>query len=106
MFASECMRFILLLCHIMNMGQSNLGSSNVSEKEAAVLDWDSIVHKNVSTNDNEAAGSIVAVNTDSIVIASQGARHEYSVPKSSVESYNGAELFLDFPAGQLERFKI
>jgi hypothetical protein len=85
---------------------NDIQSSNTSETESPVLDWDKIVHKNVRTNDNQAVGSIVAVGSDSIVITSQGARHEYSVPKSSVESYNGAEVFLNFPAGHLERFKV
>jgi hypothetical protein len=84
----------------------NMESRNISEVEPPVLDWEAIVHKNVRTNDNEAVGTIVAVNKDSIVITSQGARHEYSVPKSNVDLYNGAEVFLNFPSGQLERFKI
>ena len=74
-------------------------SSNTSETESPVLDWDKIVHKNVRTNDNQAVGSIVAVDTDSIVITSQGARHEYSVPKSSVESYTELKYFSTFQLG-------
>jgi hypothetical protein len=51
-----------------------------ADDEPAVLDWDSIVHKNVRTKDNEPVGSVVAVNNNSIIVTSQGARDEYYIP--------------------------
>ena len=72
----------------------------------AVLDWDRIVHKNVRTNDYLVVGNIVAVDNDSIVVMSQGARDEYRLPKSNVEAFNGAEVFLNIPAGELKKFKL
>ena len=51
-----------------------------------ILDWDRVVHKNVRTNDNAAVGNIVAVYNNSIIVMSQGARDEYSIPKSRVWS--------------------
>jgi hypothetical protein len=71
-----------------------------------VLDWDRIVHKNVRTKDYVAVGNIVAVNNNSIIVTSQGARDEYSIPKSMVEAFNGAEVFLNIRFGQLTKFKV
>ena len=42
--------------------------------EPAVLDWDRIVHKNVRSSDGQDAGNIDAVDADSIVIITEGAR--------------------------------
>jgi hypothetical protein len=71
-----------------------------------ILDWDRVVHKNVRTNDNAAVGNIVAVNNKSIIVTSQGARDEYIIPKSMVEAFNGAEVFLNIHYGQLRKFKV
>jgi hypothetical protein len=71
-----------------------------------ILDWDRVVHKNVRTSDNEPVGNIIAVDNDSIIITSQGGRSEYKIPKSKVELFNGAEVFLNFPYGQLRMFKV
>lgn len=71
-----------------------------------VVDWDRIVHKNVRSNDNTGVGNVVAVDNDYIIVTSQGGRDEYKISKSYVEGFNGAEVFLDFPAGQLKMFKV
>jgi hypothetical protein len=71
-----------------------------------ILGWDRVVHKNVRTNDNAAVGNIVAVDNNSIIITSQGARDEYRIPKSMVEAFNGAEVFLNIHSGQLRKLKI
>jgi hypothetical protein len=88
------------------INQNEMKLSNISETEPPVLDWDIIVHKNVRTKEYQAVGTIVAVDNNSIVVTSQGSRDEYSIPKSEVESFNGAEVFLKFTAMQLRRFKV
>jgi hypothetical protein len=73
----------------------------------AVLDWDAIVHKNVRSSDGQDAGNVDAVDTDSVVIITEGARKEYRVPKSEVEGFNGAEVFLRLTIAELEKkFRI
>jgi hypothetical protein len=62
--------------------------------EPAVLDWDRIVHKNVRSSDGQDAGNVDAIDGDSIVIITEGARKEYKISKSRIEGYNGAEVFL------------
>jgi hypothetical protein len=74
--------------------------------EPAVLDWDRIVHKNVRSSDGQDAGNVDAINEDSIVIITEGARKEYKISKSSVEGYNGAEVFLKLTIGELENYRV
>jgi hypothetical protein len=74
--------------------------------EPAVLDWDRIIHKNVRSNDGQDAGNVDAINGDSIVIITEGARKEYKISKSNVEGYNGAEVFLKLTAGELENYRV
>ena len=70
------------------------------------MDWDRIVHKNVRSKDGQDAGNIDAVDADSIVIITGGARKEYKLPKSQVEGFNGAEVFLKSSIAELEKFKV
>ena len=58
----------------------------------AVVNWESIVHKNVRSKDGQGAGNVDAIFGDTLVITSQGDRAEYKLPKSQVEGYNGAEV--------------
>jgi hypothetical protein len=41
---------------------------------------------------------------DSIIISTQGAQHQYKIPKSHVEGYNGAEVFLDISFSDIHSF--
>ena len=76
------------------------------EEDSAVLDWDRVVHKNVRSNDGQDAGNVDAVDAESVVIISEGARKEYKIPKSQVEGFNGAELFLKLSIAELNKFKV
>jgi hypothetical protein len=76
------------------------------EEDSPVLDWDRIVHKNVRSRDGQDAGNVDAIYADSIVIITGGARKEYQVPKSQVDGFNGAEVFLKSSIAELEKFKI
>jgi hypothetical protein len=69
--------------------------------DPAVIDWDRIIHKNVRTKDMEGAGNVVAIDGDSVIISTQGGQHQYKIPKSHVEGYNGAEVYLDLSVGGL-----
>ena len=71
-----------------------------------ILDWESIIHKNVRSKDYDDAGNVDAVNADSVIITSQGDRKEYSLPKSQIDGFNGAEVFLKISLDELERYKI
>jgi len=72
----------------------------------AVLDWDRIILKGVRTKDNQDAGNVISVASDEITIGSEGARHEYIVPKSAVEGFNGSEVFLRLSFGELLKCEV
>jgi hypothetical protein len=74
--------------------------------EPAVLDWDRIVHKNVRSSDGQDAGNVDAVDADSVVIITDGARKEYKIAKSQIDGFNGAEVFLKLSFGELERYRV
>jgi len=41
-----------------------------------------------------------------VVIITGGARKEYKISKSQVDGYNGAEVFLKFMIGELEKYRV
>lgn len=71
-----------------------------------VHDWDKVVHKNVRCEDNQSVGNIVAVDSEHIIVTSQGGMDRYRIPKSFVESYNGAEVIVKLPRIALGGFKV
>src|SRR5919199_4642146 len=76
------------------------------ESEDAVINWDSIIHKNVRSKDGQDAGNVDAIEGDTVVITSEGDREEYNLPKSEVEGYNGAEVSLKITYGELKKYKV
>jgi hypothetical protein len=76
------------------------------QDDSPVLDWDRIVHKNVRSRDGQDAGNVDAVDANSIVIITEGARKEYKLSKSEVDGFNGAEVFLKLSIAELEKFKV
>src|ERR1041384_1135106 len=72
--------------------------------DPAVIDWDRIIHKNVRSKDMQGAGNVIAIDGDSVIISTQGAQHQYKIPKSHVEGYNGAEVFLDIAVSDMSSF--
>jgi hypothetical protein len=75
-------------------------------KTSPVLDWDSIVHKNVRSKEGEPIGNVVAHTADSLHIETVGSRGQYIIPKQHVATYNGAELTLDLSINELAQFVI
>jgi len=71
-----------------------------------VVNWDSIVHKNVRSKDGQDAGNVDAIQEDTVIITSEGDRKEYNLPKSQVEGYNGAEVFLKITFGELDQYRV
>jgi hypothetical protein len=55
--------------------------------EDAVVDWESIIHKNVRSKDGQDAGNVDAIEGNTVVITSEGDRKEYNLPKSQVAGY-------------------
>ena len=72
----------------------------------AVINWEAIVHKNVRSRDMQDAGNVDAITGDIVVITTQGDREEYNLPKTEVDGFNGAEVFLKVTLAELERYKV
>jgi hypothetical protein len=72
----------------------------------SIINWDSIIHKNVRSKDREDAGNVDALLGEKVIITSQGDRKEYGLPKDQIEGYNGAEVFLKISLDELEKYKI
>jgi hypothetical protein len=71
-----------------------------------VEDWEAIVHKNVRSKDGGDVGNVDALDGDSIVIITEGARGEYKIPKTEVESFDGAEVRLKSTIAELKKYKV
>ena len=74
--------------------------------DSPVVDWEAIVHKNVRSKDRADVGNVDAIETDAIVIITEGARGEYGIPKTEVEAFDGAEVFLRSNNADLKKYKI
>jgi hypothetical protein len=72
----------------------------------AVINWEALVHKNVRSRDMQDAGNVDAITGDIVVITTQGDREEYNLPKTEVDGFNGAEVFLKVTVAELERYRV
>lgn len=77
------------------------GESGAGRAVPAVVDWDSVVHKNVRSKEGESVGNIGGV-TDQTLVIMQGPGREFVVPKAHVEAFDGAEVRLDLPYNEME----
>ncbi|MGN6624588.1 MAG: hypothetical protein ACTHKF_02380 [Candidatus Nitrosocosmicus sp.] len=84
----------------------NTTSSTQNSTNSVVEDWDSIINKGVRTKEMQAIGIVTAVNPTSVIITSDGARDEYSLPKDEIEGFNGAEVFIKPTVDRLSQFKV
>jgi hypothetical protein len=72
----------------------------------AIVNWESIVHKNVRSRDGQDAGNVDAIMENIVVITTQGDRREYNIPKTQVEGFNGAEVTLKNTLDELEAYRV
>ena len=73
--------------------------------EPAVLNWDSVIHKEARTKDGKPLGYVAAEDEESIYVLSS--RHkEYMIPKSRVIEFDGSVVLIDMQFGKAGRYKI
>jgi hypothetical protein len=72
--------------------------------EPAILHWERVMHKNVRSSDRVDVGTIISEDGDMFTIL-KGASREYRLPKSAVEGFNGAEVFLNITYNELQSYK-
>ena len=70
---------------------------------ANILHWDRLVHKNVRSKDMQDMGNVIAIDDQNITMM-QG-RHEFKMPKSYVDDFNGSEVFLNITINDAQKFK-
>ena len=80
--------------------------ASYTRPHAGILDWDSILKKGARTEDSVAVGIVTAVNDENVIITSDGARDEFSLPKNEIQSYNGQEVILNTTFDRLDQFKV
>lgn len=78
----------------------------MSNREDNPINWDDI-HKGIITSDRKRGGTVVAQTEDDIVI-SDGVvkRHQYIMPKSKVDYYDGSDVYLKIPSQLLSIFEV
>lgn len=80
--------------------------ASYTKPQAGILDWDSILKKGARTGDSVAVGIVTAVNDENVIITSDGAKDEFSIPKNEIQSYNGQEVVLNTTYDRLSQFKV
>jgi hypothetical protein len=68
----------------------------------AILNWDRLIHKGVLSSDYEDMGNVIGMDTEYLTLMM--GRHEFRIPKTAVQGFNGSEVFLKIPA--LEIYKL
>ena len=51
-------------------------------------------------------GNVDALEGDSLVVITEGARGEFRLPKTEVEAFDGAEVFLKPNMAELKKYKV
>jgi uncharacterized lipoprotein YajG len=72
------------------------------------IDWIELIkdRKGVITKDNQSCGNIIGDDEENIIIEDGAVRqHFYTVPKSAVGTYNGAELTLNISYDELKNYE-
>jgi hypothetical protein len=80
--------------------------ASYTKSHAGIQDWDSILKKGARTVDSIAVGIVAAVNDENVIITSDGAKDEFSLPKNEIQSYNGQEVVLNITSDRLDQFKV
>jgi hypothetical protein len=73
--------------------------------EAAVLSWDSVIHKEARTKEGKPLGYIAAEDEECIYVLSSRFR-EYRIPKSRVIEFDGSVTVVDLQFVSVGRYMI
>ncbi|MDQ3840825.1 MAG: hypothetical protein M3297_16355 [Thermoproteota archaeon] len=81
----------------------------MSNNDDNPINWDAIIksHKGVIASDRKRTGTVIAQTEDDIVI-SDGVvmRHQFIMPKSKVDYYDGSDVYLKVPSQLLSIFEV
>lgn len=71
-----------------------------------IADWEAIIHKTVRSSNGNLIGSVDAVDDNSILASTEGARTRYKIPKHVVQDFDRHQVSINVQKPELERFKI
>jgi len=71
--------------------------------ELAVLNWDSVMHKEARTKDGKPRGYVAAEDEECTYVLSSRLK-EYRIPKSRVMEFDGSVALIDLQLGRLGRY--
>jgi hypothetical protein len=72
--------------------------------EPVVPRWDRVIHKNVRSKDRVDIGNVISESGDTFTVM-QGTNREYNIPKSTVEGFDGSELYLSIPYSEVQKYQ-
>jgi hypothetical protein len=70
-----------------------------------VADSEATIHKTVRSSDGSLIGSVDAVDDNSILVSTEGARICYNILKHVVQGFDGHQVSLNVQKSDLEIFK-
>jgi hypothetical protein len=70
----------------------------------AILNWDRLIHKGVRSSDYKEMGNVIGMDTEYLTLMM--GRHEFKIPKSAVQGFNGSEVFLKIPALDVHKLEV
>jgi hypothetical protein len=73
-------------------------SSNVSN-------WEATINKVVTSKEGGLVGSVEATDETAVLVATEGARTHYRIPKDVVEGFDGHAVSLKVSKDELEQYK-
>ena len=68
-----------------------------------IMHSDRLVHKGVRSKDMQDMGNVIAIDDQSVTMM-QG-RHEFKMPISCVDDFNGSEVFLNITESDSQKYK-
>jgi hypothetical protein len=82
-----------------------LKSSLLDKMSKRIADWEAIIHKTVRSSNGNLIGSVDAVDDNSILVSTEGAKTRYKIPKHVVQGFDGHQVSINVQKPELERFK-
>jgi hypothetical protein len=73
--------------------------------EPVIQRWERVIHKNVRSKDRVDIGNVISESGETFTVM-QGASREYNIPKSTVEAFDGSELYISIPFSEVLRYKV
>jgi hypothetical protein len=73
--------------------------------EPVIQRWERVIHKNVRSKDRIDIGNVISESGDTFTVM-QGTSREYNIPKSSVEGFDGSELYLSIPYSEVQKYQV